>query len=106
VGGSAPSMSERSWWHFGTWVKSAATSRFTVLPSCARRSDRRAQRLTTRAARKLLGRYVEVLSLDRNVAVHWLRVTVSCTARERRLDRVDLQEVVAHADLWTILIYV
>jgi integrase/recombinase XerD len=62
--------------------------------------------MTTRAAEKLVERYVKALGLDPNVTVHSLRVTVLTTARERGSDIIDLQDFAGHADPRTTLTYI
>jgi integrase/recombinase XerD len=62
--------------------------------------------MTTRAAQKLIDRYVKALGLDPNVTVHSLRVTALTTARERGSDIIDLQDFAGHADPRTTLTYI
>lgn len=62
--------------------------------------------MTTRAAEKLVERYVTALGLDPNVTVHSLRVTALTTARERGSDIIDLQDFAGHADPRTTLTYI
>jgi integrase/recombinase XerD len=62
--------------------------------------------MTTRAAEKLIGRYVAALGLDPDVTVHSLRVTALSTARERGADIIDLQDFAGHADPRTTLTYI
>jgi integrase/recombinase XerD len=66
----------------------------------------RAVPMTTRAAEKLVGRYVAALGLDPAVTVHSLRVTALTTARERGSDISDLQDFAGHADPRTTLTYI
>ena len=66
----------------------------------------RTKPMTTRAAQKLIDRYVRVLGLDPNVTVHSLRVTALTTARERGSDIIDLQDFAGHADPRTTLTYI
>ena len=65
-----------------------------------------AKPMTTRAADKLIARYVTVLKPDPNVTVHSLCVTALTTARERGSDIIDLQDFAGHADPRTTLTYI
>jgi integrase/recombinase XerD len=61
--------------------------------------------MTTRAVLKLIRRYVVALGLDPNIVVHSFRVTALTTAREHRIDIIDLQDFAGHADPRTTLTY-